>query len=344
MMKWDKTSKNTYQQLCQEYDLPIFYHPWWLDLVCKNGEWAAIWSQNKRGEIQGVWPYFLSQRWGIHLVAPPMLTPHLGPWVIDSDNKMNGRKRWKFELSVYAALIKNLPTVPIMRCKCAPELKNSLPFFWTGFQQQTRYTFRLNNLEQPDMLFQQFSSTLHNHIRAAKKQLTIRMGDTADLPTLHHLVGLSLSKKAVKTPFSLPFLGELDAAVIRNSRRMLLLAEDETGKTYAAAYILFDRHIAYLLLLGSDPNIRYRGAASFVIWEAIQQANRYASIFDFEGSMLPGVANFFAEFGGTPEPYFLLTRGKNRWWNAAYWLWTTVFSKSPIASAKQSINIGQVKS
>jgi len=343
-MKCDKTSKNTYQQLCQEYDLPIFYHPWWLDVVCKKGEWAAIWSQNKRGKIQGVWPYFISRRWGLKVITPPMLTPHLGPWLIEPEHKMNESKRRKFEWNVYADLIQNLPIVPILRCKCASELKNSMSFFWTGFQQQTRYTFRLNNLAQPDLLFQQFSSTLRNHIRAAKKQLTIRMGDTVDLPTLYHLVGLSLSKKAVKMPFLLNFLAELDAAVIKNSRRMLLLAEDEAGNTHAAAYILFDRHIAYLLLLGSDPNIRYRGAAGLIIWEAIQQASRYASIFDFEGSMLPGVANFFAEFSGTPEPYFLLTRSKNRWWNAVYWLWTTVFSKSPIASAKRSINIGQVKS
>lgn len=343
-MIWDKIAKETYLQLCLEYDLPIFYHPWWLDVVCKNGEWRAIWSQNKRGEIQGVWPYFLARRWGLKVIAPPMLTPHLGPWLIYPDSIKNESKRWKFELSIYTALIQHLPPISLARFKCAPQLNNSLPFFWTGFQQQTRYTFRLNNLAQPDQLFRHFSSTLRNHIRTAQKQLNIRMGDNVDLPTLHRLVGLSLSKKAVKMPFSLNFLAEFDVAVIRNSRRMLLLADDETGKTHAAAYILFDRHIAYLLLLGSDPNIRYRGAASFVIWEAIQQANRYASIFDFEGSMLPGVANFFAEFSGTPEPYFLLTRGKNRWWNAAYSLWATVFSKSPIVSAKRSINTGQVKS
>ena len=341
-MKCDKTSKNTYQQLCQEYDLPIFYHPWWLDVVCKNGEWRAIWAQNKHGEIQGVWPYFLARRWRLKVIAPPMLTPHLGPWLIYPDSIKNESKRWKFELSVYAALIQQLPPISLARWKCAPQLNNSLPFFWTGFQQQTRYTFRLNNLEQPDLVFRQFSSTLRNHIRAAKKQLTIRMGSAVDIPTLYRLVGLSLGKKAVKTPFSVPLLTELDAAVMKNGHRLLLLAEDKAGNAHAAAYVLFDRHVAYLLLLGSDADIRRRGAASLIIWEAIQQASRCAAIFDFEGSMLPGVAHFFAEFGGTPEPYFLLTRGKNRWWNAAYSLWTTVFSKNPISAAKLSTNTGQV--
>lgn len=343
MIQWDKTSQSTYQQLCQDFQLPIFYQPWWLDKVCKNGEWAAFYSYNKEGKIQGVWPYFISRRWGLKVITPPLLTPHLGPLLLIPHKNQNENQRLKLEWKIFADLIYGLPRVPIIRCKCAPELKISLPFFWMNFQQQTRYTFRLNCSEQPAILFQKFSSTLRNQILAAKKHLTIREGDAVDVPTLHRLVGLSLGKNGVKNPISLSLITALDAGIIKKNRRLLLLAEDKAGHAQAAAYILFDHHIAYLLLLGSDPHQRHRGANSLIIWEAIQQASHTATIFDFEGSMLPGVATFFAEFGGYLESYFLLTRVKNRWWHAVLAVWTTVFSKSPISFIKRSIKAGQMK-
>jgi hypothetical protein len=35
-----------------------------------------------------------------------------------------------------------------------------------------------------------------------------------------------------------------------------------------------------------------------------------SDVFNFEGSMLPGVERFFREFGAIQTPYFTITRGK----------------------------------
>jgi hypothetical protein len=132
---------------------------------------------------------------------------------------------------------------------------------------------------------------------------------------------LTFAKKRLKMPFSLAFLQKLDTAVTENAQRQIITVADQDGKIHAAAYVLYDKTTAYLLLLGSNPSIRHRGAISLAIWEAIQQASRKVGSFDFEGSMLPGAAKVFAMFGGDMQPYFMLTRFKNHALNVAYqWL------------------------
>ena len=43
---------------------------------------------------------------------------------------------------------------------------------------------------------------------------------------------------------------------------------------------------------------------TLVLWDAIHEAkNRGSKIFDFEGSMIPTIAEFFRSFGAVQTPY-----------------------------------------
>jgi hypothetical protein len=54
------------------------------------------------------------------------------------------------------------------------------------------------------------------------------------------------------------------------------------------------------------------GASTLLICEAIKlsQANKLQK-FDFEGSMIEGVANSFKQFGAIQTPYFRITKANN---------------------------------
>ena len=68
-------------------DIPLFFQPWYLDIVRQNGTLDAAISLNKAGKIQGVLPYFLSSKYGISHITMPVLTPYLGPWLIYQQKK-----------------------------------------------------------------------------------------------------------------------------------------------------------------------------------------------------------------------------------------------------------------
>ncbi len=74
------------------------------------------------------------------------------------------------------------------------------------------------------------------------------------------------------------------------------------------AYVVWDRHAAYYLLGGGDPELRTSGASSLLMWEAILRAREVTDVFDFEGSMLKPVERFFRAFGGHQTPYLYVSR------------------------------------
>lgn len=49
----------------------------------------------------------------------------------------------------------------------------------------------------------------------------------------------------------------------------------------------------------SNANYRSGGAQSLVIWKAINFASKVSKAFDFEGSNVEEIENFFRQFGGT---------------------------------------------
>jgi len=85
---------------------------------------------------------------------------------------------------------------------------------------------------------------------------------------------------------------------------------DPQGRLHAAVFVVWQKQSAWYIAGGGDPSLRHSGAHSLVLWEAIQQVAQFTDIFDFEGSMMPGVERFFREFGGIQTPYFTIQKGK----------------------------------
>jgi lipid II:glycine glycyltransferase (peptidoglycan interpeptide bridge formation enzyme) len=66
--------------------------------------------------------------------------------------------------------------------------------------------------------------------------------------------------------------------------------------------LVWDRHAAYFLAGGSDPELRTSGAAPLVVWHLIRFAAQRTNRFDFEGSVIEPVEHFFRGFGGKLVP------------------------------------------
>jgi len=84
---------------------------------------------------------------------------------------------------------------------------------------------------------------------------------------------------------------------LRHGHARITLATDERGNAHAVNFLVFDDRSAHYLLGGTDPSYRGSGAASLLVWDAIQFAAQHSKLFDFEGSMVEGIARFFRGFG-----------------------------------------------
>lgn len=72
----------------------------------------------------------------------------------------------------------------------------------------------------------------------------------------------------------------------------------------AVYFCIHDDKTAYYLLGGYDKTKKHIGAGALAMDACIQEAkNRGLNYFDFEGSMVPSIARYFKEFGGSRTEY-----------------------------------------
>lgn len=306
------TNKSLYQQFCDRYELPIFYQSWWLDAVCGASNWGVVLSKKKDDQIVGVLPFFLSKMKGLPVSMMPLLTPTLGTWIIYPPQAQNAKLR-SWEKRVVDDLIRQLPTVVFFQQKFHFRFQNWLPLYWQGYQQTTRYSYRIKDLSNIEQVYQNFAGRLRTTIRKAAEQVTIQ--ESQDIDQFYQINQLSFSRQGKSTPYSLDFLKRLDETLQRQKQRTIYIAKDAAKNIHAALYIVWDTQMSYNLMAGGDPKFRNSGAMQLLLWQAIQDASRRGQAFDFEGSMIESIAFSFQSFGGELVPYYEIFKAKNRFYD-----------------------------
>lgn len=285
----------------------LFDRAWWLDAVAPGGWDAAV--VERRGAVVARLPYRIRRRYGLTVLSMPPLTPALGPWI---DPAVAGNPFSADYLGVVDSLVKALPRFDLFRQCCPPEVTDLLAFHWRGFTNTLRYTYRLD-LSGPnavDGVWRGLRPNIRRNVEKARRSLTVR--NDRKLSDLYHLHTLAMSQHGRRASFDLGLLERLDEACGKHAGSRAFYAEDASGHLHAAAFVVWNSKVAYYLIGGSDPELRRSGAASLVMWEAIRFASSVAGSFDFEGSMVPSIAHFFAGFGAKQTPYYCLTRTSAR--------------------------------
>ena len=70
------------------------------------------------------------------------------------------------------------------------------------------------------------------------------------------------------------------------------------------------KHYQIVFLNGYDDSDKKGGAMSFLLWNGILLAKEKNLTFDFEGSMVPGIAEFFRSFGSDASTYYQVVKVK----------------------------------
>ncbi len=303
--------KILYRTFCQEQEeVPLFFQPWWLDLVCDKGIWDVCIVQKNDGTISGVLPFYQKQFLNFKYVQMPMLTPYLGAWLIYPKEISSTSKKLKFEHNTYKALIDQLPSFLYYAQRHPTQLNNWVPFYWKGYQQNTRYTYIIKSPIVISSAFDNLKDSNRNTITKAQGHLQVNESDSMEL--FYELNTISFSRQSKKPPYNLAFLKKIDDQLSKKQQRKILIASDESGLHHGGIYLAWDTKTMYCLMIGADTALRSSGAVPLLIWEGIQLASKLNLNFDFEGSMMPNIEGVFRRFGGELTPYFKLFKEGNR--------------------------------
>ena len=300
-------------------DAPLFFQPWWLETV-SPGAWDYV-IVYRGDEVAAVLPYTVSLKLRfLRLVEMPPLTPYLGPWLRPSTAKY--ANRLGEEKDLMSELLKGLPPFAVFHQDFHPQITNWLPFYWQGFAQSTRYTYRVEDTRDLERIWNETRDNIRTDIKKARRQVEVRETDSVeDFLQVYRLTFLRQNKPI---PYSEDLIRRLDVAAAEHVSRRILLAVDREGRTHAAVYLVTDRTTVFYLLGGGDAQLRNSGATSLLVWEAIRWAVEQGKQFDFEGSMVESIERFVRSFGARQVAYFSVKKNNSKIVRTyrALWRWS----------------------
>jgi len=286
--------------------IPVFYHPEWLNAVSDNS-WLGLVYKNKGGDIEAIMPIPYIKKFGKLLIKMPKQTQFLGIWL--KNNYDRNFKNYDTQQKVIDYFITQIPKNSFYQIRFDPKLKNIQPFLWHGYKQTTQYSYVLNNIKNHETLYMSFKGSVRTDLKKAEKIVEIIISD--DIESFYSVNKLSFQRQNMDIKYSFELVNKIDTYLKKNNQRRILFAKDKNGNIHAVLYLFWDYEKAYYLWGGADPEYRNSNAQTLLLWEAIKIASKHVDSFDFEGSMIQGVAKAFRKFNAEAVPYHRIYKTKN---------------------------------
>ena len=284
---WDKFVNNSEQG-------SIFSKTWYLDSLQVDYEILVI------EEKQSIKAGIVLAKNEINTYSNPMLDKYLG--VLFEYREGNKQKIVSKEYKYLKLLIFELKKIKSFDFYFHSSFQNWIPFSWNGFTQQTRYSYRINNKKSVNEIYGSFHGNLKNDIKnAQKEQVVIKQNILFD--ELWEQISKTFIRQGSKPPFKKEKLQYFISELEKREVFVSFGAYNNKGNCIAVCGLVYEEKSSYLLLNGIDINNQIRGANAYMIYKSIKYFHSKCNYYDFEGSMLLGVEQFYRRFGGELTPY-----------------------------------------
>jgi hypothetical protein len=300
------TDKERYSVLCaNESSIPIYTRDWWLDCVCGKDKWNVILCLNG-DEIEAAMPFYQPRK---GVITMPPYTQVMGIWFNPALESEGYSKNIYRKQVLCDELIGRLPSHRSFLQNFHYTFTDWLPFYWKGYRQTTRYDYVLPDIRKEEGLWKGLNDNTKRNIQKAKEKYKLEIRKNIPVDQFIEINEKSFQRQGEKIYCPRELKKLIETARLRNQGDCWG-AFDEQERLHAAVFFVWQENCAYCLAGGGDPELRQSGAHAFVMWEAIREVSRFSASFDFEGSMIRGVEQFFRGFGAIQKPYYTLSKGK----------------------------------
>ena len=278
----------------------IFHESWWLD-IATEGRYSVA-EVVASGRVVGRLPYTLCRKFGIIYATLPPLTYFIGP-AVDTGEGSASRRHNKYH-DITRELISKLPPTHFFKIKCQHGVPDVLAFQENKFHSSVQFTYEIPP-GSTDEVWKNMRQKARRQIRAGQDRHVV--APLEDPPEFIRFYQKNLDAQGKKSYMALDVCGRLIEACLARGRGRIWAARDKTGALAAAVFCPWDASASYYLMTTRAPESDHT-AVSAPIWESIKDAMTRGLMFDFEGVGNAGSVPFFAGFGGTVSPRYVVTR------------------------------------
>lgn len=310
----ESASKQEYREWCSRHthSIPLFHRPWWLDAACDA--WDVVLAK-KGDEIRAAWPFPVESKASVRMSRNPLLAPYLGPITMRSHH-LTLLQRAEFEYNLQRELIGALPPIPVWAVALRSGVQEVGLYAEHGFTIQARQTFHLNLLNTtPEALAGAAKTNVRRSLRLTDGNCTIK-NEPELFEDFYRMQSATIERAGAQIGYSLDRFKRVFAAALENAATLLWVARRE-GRVVGMHWCVLDNDCAYNLGLTRVENKEGAHVPTALLWRSILISQKLGlETFDFEGSMIPGVENFFRAFGGEKKLYLTLHKNSSPTWRA----------------------------
>jgi GNAT acetyltransferase-like protein len=281
----------------------LYFYTWYLDAVCPG--WQAIVVENK-GKWVAVMPLPLQRKGPFRYAFQPHLT-QFGGIIFGPQEEARHRQHHFLKTATRHALAALPRDLFALEVNLHPSVQYFLPFYWEKFDVQPRFTYWLPVENDFDKMAVNFSSSVTNHLKKARKNgLTVEEDGSPE-----NLVAIARREKIFNLAEAATFHRVWQAAE-KQGEALLLTAKTASGEVVSVAAFIRDKNKMVFYAIAQDRRHKTSGANALLICEAIRQCCEHGDIryFDFEGSMLEGVEQYLRSFNPEAKVYLNVKRIK----------------------------------
>ena len=303
-------NKVIYRSLCEKRkDIPLFMRAWWLDAASKEN-WNVIFSKNG-DEITGFFVFSFQEKFGKKIVTNHPLTQYAGPFILYPEG-LNKSEKYSFENKVYTSLIEqlNAKNFDFIEINCHRSFENWQQFFWSGYKQTTKYTYILENISDREALLKDMSYSQRGK-RIKKDAGKYRFSLELSAEDFYDFYKANLETQDKTIFYSKEyFLGLYYAAQEREQGQIICMYNSE-NELLAALWTVWDNECAYNMIMTSDKKKKCSEGTTLLIWETLDFLKDKTQNYDFEGSMIKGVALRNQSYGAVAVPYHSISKSNS---------------------------------
>lgn len=237
----------------------------------------------------------------INTYSNPLLCKYLGIFFKNLDGTKQKVESKKIKLA--EQIINEIKDIKTFDYTFHPNFKNWLPYYWNGYKQTTKYSYRISLIDKKeDEIFKNFTRELRNRIKKFQK-IDFVVNYNNNFNEIYNLIENTYAKQGGKSPFKKEMLRNIFEKLEKQDSIKYINVFKEY-QLLSFVVLIYDKQSAYLVFHGFDDKNNIPGAHEFAIYEAIKEFSNTHQIFDFEGSMIKEIESFYRKFGGDLVEYY----------------------------------------
>lgn len=303
------TNKEKYQDFCKKTYVPIWSKPWWMDAVCGSENWD-VWLYEDGGNIWGAMPYYMETRGKYRYITKATQTQNNGIiFRYNSNSSAIAKEKLREKIIREACHYLDSLGIDVYEQQYHHSFQNWTPFYWHNFTNIVRYTYVLEELQSKEDAWNRISSNYRNVIRKGERLIHVTSEITLD--KFYAAYQTIFRRKNMKVPISEEFLQRVYQSATEHNSCKMLCARDEAQNIHSILFLVWDEQAVYHLFGGYVQEYAKTQSYPVLTWYGIQFAIEQGLSYDFEGSMIDGVAQAMRQFGGEPKPYYRIRKVYN---------------------------------